>query len=147
MKFIHQVEEMKKEMPKKGTFSVWDVAPKIAPSLSSHIKSLLPEGVEKIECRFFGITPLFVAIIHSNSGWKYAIKGDSNEVDGKTKIEMGFDFNKYYKISDSIACVFRVYEQTAGISREAFRRMFEVVNDDYEWLKKKYNEYSTDFTF
>lgn len=135
--------------PRKGVFSIWDVAPYIADNLEYELKEyLIPEGVEKIECRFRGLTPFFVAIIHSKKGRMFAISGNAEYLSERDYEEMGFDYEKYKHISDSIACVYATYiHATSDITMDKFEERFRISKRDYEYLKKKYNDYTADFTF
>lgn len=136
----------RKESPRKGVFNVVDVAPEIADSLDYHIKELIPEGISKIECRFQGVTPLFVAIIHSKTRRTFAIKGNSEFLDEEDYKEMGFNFEKYEKISDSIACVYSTYVYAmSDITKEEFEENFKIGKKELEELRKHYNYYSADF--
>jgi hypothetical protein len=47
MKFVHQVERSARVAPRKGVFSIWDVAPNIADDLGYDIKELIPEAIRR----------------------------------------------------------------------------------------------------
>jgi len=135
------------EKPRKGVYSIWEVAPEIADSLLFDIADLIPEGIEKIECRFLGLTPVFTAIVHSKKGRKFAIFGNSEYLEEEDYREMGFDYDKYSRISDSIACVYSVYIiARSEISKEEFEKNYKLSERAYKSLKEKYNDYTADFT-
>jgi len=147
MKFVHQVERSVRVAPRKGLFSIWDVAPNIADDLDYHIKELIPEGIKKIECRFYDATPRFVAIIHSNKGRTFAIEGNSEYLSEDEYEEMGFDPDKYPRISDSIACVYAPYTYAmSDISKEEFYEDYRVTGEELEELRKQFDDYTADFT-
>jgi hypothetical protein len=146
MKFVHQVERSVRVAPRKGVFSIWDVAPNIADDLGYHIKELIPEGIKKIECRFYGATPEFVAIIHSNRGRTFAIEDNSEYLSEDEYEEMGFDPDKYPKISDSIGCVYSPYILAiSDIRKEEFLKDHQVSKSELEEIRKRFNDYTADF--
>jgi hypothetical protein len=146
MKFVHQVERSVRVAPRKGVFSIWDVAPNIADDLEYHIKELIPEGIKKIECRFYDATPWFVAIIHSNRGRTFAIKGNAEYLNEKDYEEMGFDPDKYTKILDSIVCVFAPYTLAmSDIGEEDFHEEYGATRKKVEELRKQFDDYTADF--
>jgi len=133
--------------PRKGVYSIWDVAPEIADSLTYNIEELIPEGVKKIECRFFGKTPLFASIIHGKKDSVFVIEGNSEYLSEEDYREMGFDPEKYSEIRDSIACVYAAYVHAmSDISKEDFEKRYKVGRRGLSIIRKYYDDYTADFT-
>jgi len=135
------------EKPRKGVYSLWNVAPTIADEIGFSGKELFPSGIEKIECRFQGLSPSFVAIVHTKDGRMYAIGGNSEFLGEEEYEDIGFNSDKYGKIMDSMACPYAVYMFLASdITREELKKHHEIDREEYEELKRRYNDYTADFT-
>jgi hypothetical protein len=154
MKFVHAVEGnvgrrsklREGEKARKGAFNIWDVAPGIADDLGYDIKELIPEGIKKIECRFYDATPELVAIIHSTKGRTFVIRENSEYLDEEAYEEMGFDPDKYPQISDSIMCVYSPYILAiSDIRKEEFLKDHQVSKSELEEIRKQFNDYTADF--
>ncbi|MEM2050110.1 MAG: hypothetical protein QXZ11_03190 [Thermoproteota archaeon] len=123
-------------MPRE-TYSIWDVAPQIADSIYYDVRELLGSPLKKIEVRFKGLTPLFVAILHLENGEMYAITGDAEYLGESDYEEMGFDYEKYPHISDSVA---GIHSWWAILASDADLDEFKINKKQYENLKKEYDD-------
>ncbi len=136
------------EKPRKGVFYISEVAPNIADKLISNAKELIPEGIEKIECRFKKNSPLFLAIIHTKKGKLYALEGNSELLEEEDLEEMGFNDKKFGKIIDSVACVYAFYKLVmSDIPAKIFVEKSKISKVFYLVLRVDYPDYTADFIF
>lgn len=140
------IKHSNSDKPRKGTFHLANIADTLADEIRFHQDELLPSKIKKIECRFKGATPEFVAIIHTEDGSIYAVPGNSEYLGETDYEEISFNPEKHRNISDSIACPYAVYTYLiSDIPPEEFEENFKISRSEYRRLKKEYNDHTADF--